>query len=87
MSCHSENTPFVQSFDRSIPAGDTALVGRVEQGNWRFFVESDQLVKVLIRQNSTLSTFADKQLYVAPNTAIEFQGSSPCKIFVLNESG
>tara|TARA_R100000231_G_scaffold119525_2_gene89596 strand:+ start:1362 stop:1979 length:618 start_codon:yes stop_codon:yes gene_type:complete len=87
MSCERQNTPFVQSFDRSIPAGETALVGRVEQGNWRFFVESDQLVKVIIRQNSTLSTFADKQLYVAPNSAIEFQGSSPCKIFVLNESG
>ena len=86
MSCDSQNT-FVQSFDRSIPAGETALVGRVERGNWRFFVESDQLVKVLIRQNSTLSTFADKQIYVAANSAMEFQGASPCKIFVLNESG
>jgi hypothetical protein len=42
---------------------------------------------VLIQQNSTLETFAQKQIYIAPNSAIEFQGSSPCKIFVLNESG
>jgi hypothetical protein len=87
MCCDAENSSFVQSFDRAVPAGETQLVGRVESGRWRFFVESDQLVKVLIQQNSTLETFAQKQIYIAPNSAIEFQGSSPCKIFVLNESG
>jgi len=87
MSCDTKNSSFVQSFDRAVPAGETQLVGRVESGQWRFFVESDQLVKVLIQQNSTLETFAQKQIYIAPNSAIEFQGSSPCKIFVLNESG
>jgi hypothetical protein len=86
MSCNNTNN-VVQSFDRAVPAGETKLVGRVESGKWRFFVESDQAVKVLIRQNSTLSTFADKQIYIAANSAIEFQGSNSCKIFVLNESG
>jgi len=86
MSCDNTNN-VVQSFDRAVPAGDTKLVGRVESGKWRFFVESDQAVKVLIRQNSTLSTFSDKQIYLAANSAIEFQGSNSCKIFVLNESG
>tara|TARA_R100000664_G_scaffold25137_1_gene35073 strand:- start:1092 stop:1703 length:612 start_codon:yes stop_codon:yes gene_type:complete len=81
------NQKFVSSFDRTIPAGATALVGRVESGYWRFFVESDQLVKVIIRQNSTLASFSDKQIFCAANSAIEFQGASSCKIFVLNESG
>jgi len=87
MSCNSNDQTVIHSFDRSIPAGQTLLVGRVQEGNWRFFVESDRLVKIEIRQNSTLNTFAIKTIYVSPNSAKEFQGASPCEIYVLNESG
>ena len=87
MSCNSNEQTVIHSFDRSIPAGETLLVGRVEKGKWRFFVESDRLVKIEIRQNSTLNIFAIKTLYVSANSAKEFQGASPCEIYVLNESG
>ena len=87
MSCDNQNQPVVQAFDRTIPAGRELLVGRVQQGFWRFFVESDRLVKVITKQGSTLNEFNKKQQYCAPNTAIELQGSDPCEIFVLNESG
>lgn len=87
MSCEDKNQSVVATFDRIIPAGETLLVGRVQRGKWRFFVESDQLVKLQIRQNSTLNKFAFKNIYIAPNSAMEFQGGSPCEIFVKNESG
>lgn len=87
MSCNTPPLNNVQAFDRVVPAGVELLVGRVQAGKWRFFVESNRLVKVLIRQSSTLSNFSQKQMFVAENSAIEFQGSDPCEIYVLNESG
>ena len=60
MSCDNQNQPVVQAFDRTIPAGRELLVGRVQQGFWRFFVESDRLVKVITKQGSTLNELNKK---------------------------
>lgn len=87
MSCDSSTLSSVQAFDRTVPAGSESLVARIQAGKWRIFVESDRLVKIIIRQSSTLSNFAQKQIFVAANSAVEFQGGDPCEIFVLNESG
>ena len=83
-NCQRLRDQSVQSFSRKLVPSQRALVGRSDGGYWRFFVTSTKMVLIEIEQTSTLGSFPAKQLYVAPNSAQEFQGSEPCQIYATN---
>lgn len=53
------------------------LIGRVDDGAWRFFISSDQFVKVTISQENPLYPTPPKIQYIAPDSAVEIQGKDP----------
>lgn len=86
-NCQLLRTQSAQSFSRKIIPSQRALVGRSDGGFWRFFVKSDKMTLIEIEQTSTLNSFPPKRIYIAPNSAQEFQGSEPCQIFATNLDG
>jgi len=76
--------PTVQSFDQEIEPQGTRVIARADDGKWRFMVASTHLVLVTIRQRSTLGNLQPKYRYIAPNSAIELQGSSSVEIVCTN---
>ena len=74
----------VQSFNRSIAPDARALVARADGGRWRFFVSSTRLTLIEIVQTGTLGNMPSKQQYIAPGSAIEFQGQGSVKVYANN---
>ena len=80
----TNHNPSIQSFDRVISPAARAIVARVDGEKWRFFITSEQLVRVTIEQQGTLGSFPTKQMYIAPNSSIEVQGRGSVEIFAEN---
>jgi len=76
----------VQSFNRTIAPDARALVARADGGKWRFFVSSSQMALIEIEQSGTLGLLPPKRQYVAPNSAIEFQGQGAVMVYATNLS-
>ena len=57
--------PSIQSFDRVISPAARAIVPRVDGEKWRFFITSEQLLKLTIEQKGMLGAFPTKQMYIA----------------------
>ena len=76
--------PSIQSFDRTLTQNVRALVARADEGEWRFFVTSNELTRLEIVQSGTLASFPSKHRYVAPNSAVELQGRGSVQIFAVN---
>ncbi len=74
-SCGCQGLHSVQVFDRSVSTLESALVARSDGGYWRFFINSDKMVKIKIQQDSTLNQLNHKIVYVHPNSGQEIQGS------------
>ena len=74
----------VQSFNRSIAPDARALVARADGGRWRFLVSSTRMTLIEIVQTGTLGNMPSKRQYIAPGSAIEFQGQGAVQVFANN---
>ena len=74
--CDKSQNQSTLTLETKIGVGVTSTIARSDGGKWRFFISSDRMVKVKIKQDSPLSNLPAKIQYIAPNSGIEIQGSN-----------
>ena len=72
--CNKQNKSAV-AFNREISGSGTAVIARCESGQWRFFVNSNAMIRVKVINQGALSSLDPKIVWVHPNSGQEIQGS------------